>query len=54
MTIPIRFQSRNRETYDSNHPLLRKSERLFDSLFQSRNRETYDSNITCKAPKSKI
>ena len=39
------FQSRNRETYDSNgdheHPI-----NFNCSLFQSRNRETYDSNFS--------
>ena len=36
------FQSRNRETYDSNHNHRRIEWRPFQ--FQSRNRETYDSN----------
>ena len=36
------FQSRNRETYDSNKPEFIRHRLI--SLFQSRNRETYDSN----------
>ena len=39
------FQSRNRETYDSNYSVL-SSVLLVKFLFQSRNRETYDSNAT--------
>ena len=38
-----KFQSRNRETYDSN---LRSSCWCNRIPFQSRNRETYDSNQT--------
>ena len=39
------FQSRNRETYDSNLTRISlKTKRVLTS-FQSRNRETYDSNI---------
>ena len=37
-----KFQSRNRETYDSN--LTISSEGFIMAMFQSRNRETYDSN----------
>ena len=37
------FQSRNRETYDSND--LAFIVRSYIDLFQSRNRETYDSNL---------
>ena len=36
------FQSRNRETYDSNPPV--RAPTLTFYLFQSRNREAYDSN----------
>ena len=41
--LHIAFQSRNRETYDSNSAI----ENFWqggDAQFQSRNRETYDSN----------
>ena len=37
------FQSRNRETYDSNLQMIVGSV-PFIAMFQSRNRETYDSN----------
>ena len=40
-----RFQSRNRETYDSNFRIaVARIATSCISLFQSRNRETYDSN----------
>ena len=39
----ILFQSRNRETYDSNQQQCVNIKR-FIKQFQSRNRETYDSN----------
>ena len=39
------FQSRNRETYDSNSPT-RCNRPSHHPMFQSRNRETYDSNFT--------
>ena len=38
------FQSRNRETYDSNSSTSREIETSTLFQFQSRNRETYDSN----------
>ena len=38
------FQSRNRETYDSNQMLMQLGAFQFQISFQSRNRETYDSN----------
>ena len=38
------FQSRNRETYDSNLSLVVTLSTLITLTFQSRNRETYDSN----------
>ena len=37
------FQSRNRETFDSNKTAL--FNRLVKAWFQSRNRETFDSNL---------
>ena len=39
----IQFQSRNRETFDSNSAVW--SPPVFVPMFQSRNRETYDSNL---------
>ena len=45
VTMPcVLFQSRNRETYDSNEMALRLHW-LGLNQFQSRNRETYDSNV---------
>ena len=38
------FQSRNRETYDSNYKKKWTSIHSWQMEFQSRNRETYDSN----------
>ena len=38
------FQSRNRETYDSNDNSAIQESTHFLLMFQSRNRETYDSN----------
>ena len=38
------FQSRNRETYDSNYICNRLWQVNHIALFQSRNREAYDSN----------
>ena len=43
--VPIkRFQSRNRETYDSNYHIDGWLSD-YECVFQSRNRETYDSNF---------
>ena len=39
------FQSRNRETYDSNTTRSTKTSIGTSLSFQSRNRETYDSNL---------
>ena len=47
------FQSRNRETYDSN-PNLPNIVFLLISLFQSRNRETYDSNQIDSSPAASV
>ena len=44
------FQSRNRETYDSNDPNVAGGEEATQDEFQSRNRETYDSNSTLFEP----
>ena len=47
MLLLLLFQSRNRETYDSNpFSIVIAQQVVHLAQFQSRNRETYDSNWT--------
>ncbi len=45
----MEFQSRNRETFDSNQALSGANTQAF-AMFQSRNRETFDSNNSRAVP----
>ena len=50
-----KFQSRNRETYDSNLEEFHPSQvAKLAKKFQSRNRETYDSNKALKRHRSRF